>query len=236
VAAVFGAVRLLLDPSRLNDVFVIDRGITSSATRARIVARLRADETTARALEQRRRLPRIDLEALHALPSGTLGRTFADAMIARGLDPSAIPHLDATDDGTFVHAHLYETHDIWHAATGFGTDVAGELGLQAFYSAQLDGALPRILLIGGLINARFKGDDDWAPRLDAIARGWQMGNRARPLFGVAWDELWARTIDEVRAELGIEEFPRAREARGVHNAPDAVPAPLARAAHSSPGV
>jgi ubiquinone biosynthesis protein Coq4 len=33
----------------------------------------------------------------------------------------------------------YETHDIWHVVTGFHTDVAGELGLQAFYLAQFPG-------------------------------------------------------------------------------------------------
>jgi ubiquinone biosynthesis protein Coq4 len=82
--------------------------------------------------------------------------------------------------------------------------VAGELGVQAFYSAQLDGALPQILLIGGMINARLLHPEDWGRRLDAVARGWSLGRRSRPLFGVAWDELWAVPLEEVRKGLGIE--------------------------------
>jgi len=40
--------------------------------------------------------------------------------------------------------------------------------------------------------------------LDAITRGWQMGKAARSLFGVRWNELWARPIGDVRAALGVD--------------------------------
>src|SRR5215472_2606721 len=125
-------------------------------------------------------------------------------MVARGLDPADIPYREHRDDGTFVQAHLYETHDIWHAVTGFETDIAGELGLQAFYSAQVDGDLPRLLVIGGLINAGLQGGGDWSRRLEAVAKGWSLGKRARPLFGVEWDELWGLPLDEVRRRLDVE--------------------------------
>jgi ubiquinone biosynthesis protein COQ4 len=202
--AVVAALRLVVDPDRLDDVFLIDRSLMTPKTMARIVASLRRDPQAARALAERRRAAPIVLSDLAALPPGTLGRHFADFMGARGLDPSAIPRKEHHDEATFVQAHLYETHDIWHVATGFDTDVAGELGVQAFYSAQLDGALPRILLIGGLINARVLHENDWGRRLDAVARGWTLGKRARALFGVRWDELWAVPLAEVRAALGLE--------------------------------
>jgi ubiquinone biosynthesis protein Coq4 len=158
---------------------------------------------------ERRRLGPVDLDRLALLPPGTLGRTFAEFMRARGLDPKSLPRHDDWDEPSFVHAHLYETHDVWHVVTGFDTDVAGELGVQAFYSAQLDGALPRYLLIGGLIQARVWQPEDWARRLDAIARGWTLGKRASALFGRPWDDLWSEPIDEIRATLGID-APAAR--------------------------
>ena len=148
-------------------------------------------------------MPRMSLDSLGVLPEGTLGRAVADFMRARGLDPASIPRHESDDEASYVRAHLYETHDVWHVVTGFDTDVAGELAVQAFYSAQLDGELPRLIVIGGLVNARLRGGDDWGRRLDAISRGWTRGKAARPLFGVAWDELWARPLDEVRAGLGI---------------------------------
>jgi ubiquinone biosynthesis protein Coq4 len=198
------AIRLLFDPNRLGDVFVLDRAVTTPESLARIMARLRLDPDTASALRARRRLTPVDLERLAGLSPGTLGRTFADFMRARGLDPKSIPRHDDVDEPSFVHAHLYETHDLWHVVTGFDTDVAGELGVQAFYSAQLDSALARYLLIGGLLNSRMRDSEDWPRRLDAIARGWALGKRARPLFGRSWDDLWAVPLAEIRARLGIE--------------------------------
>jgi ubiquinone biosynthesis protein COQ4 len=203
LVGIVAALRLVLNPNRLPDVFLIDRVISSPATLERILARIRSDAHAARALREQRRLSPIALRELSALPHGTLGRTFADAMIAQGLDPASIPRKEHRDDATFVQAHLYETHDIWHAVTGFETDVAGELGLQAFYSAQVDGDLPRLLIIGGLINARLQARNDWGRRLDALAQGWTMGRQARALFGVAWDDLWSQPLEQVRALLNV---------------------------------
>ena len=41
-------------------------------------------------------------------------------------------------------------------------------------------------------------------RLREIARGWLLGRRSRPLFGVRWDDYLALPLDEVRARLGLE--------------------------------
>jgi ubiquinone biosynthesis protein Coq4 len=203
VRTLWGGLRLLLDPSRLNDVFVLERGTLDAASGERILAALRADRGVASAIDARARIGEVDLERLRALPEGTLGRAFADFLGARGLDPRSIPRLEAPDDATFVRAHLYETHDIWHVVTGFDTDVAGELGLQAFYSAQVDGNLPRWLLAGGLLQSVLKEPEDWSRRLEAVARGWRRGKEAKPLFGARWDQLWDRPLDEVRASFAL---------------------------------
>jgi ubiquinone biosynthesis protein Coq4 len=125
-------------------------------------------------------------------------------MRANGLDPKAIPTLPAGDDLAFLRAHLYETHDVWHVVSGFSTDVAGELGLQAFYAAQTPGGLPLALLAMGCLNTALYDMADREPRMTAIARGWEMGRSARPLFGVRWEALWAVPLDEVRRELHVD--------------------------------
>jgi ubiquinone biosynthesis protein Coq4 len=201
--AVVHAVRLLFDPTRLADVFVLDRAVTTPEILARIVARVRADPHGAAALARRRRLAPLDLDRLIELPQGTLGRAVAEFLRERGLDPKSLPRHEDRDEASFVQAHVYETHDIWHVVTGFDTDVAGELGVQAFYSAQLDGALPRYILVGGLIHSRLRAEADWSRRVDAIARGWTLGTRARPLFGRDWDDLWQHPLHQVREELGL---------------------------------
>jgi ubiquinone biosynthesis protein Coq4 len=51
--------------------------------------------------------------------------------------------------------------------------------------------------------------DDRQRRIDAIGRGWEMGKRAKPLFGVRWDQLWTVPLETVRKSLGIEAFEEA---------------------------
>jgi ubiquinone biosynthesis protein Coq4 len=195
--------RLLKDPTRLDEVFKIDDAIPGQrAILARIVAEMRAHPGAAAALAARPRLT-VDLPTLRALPDGTFGRAVARFLDENGLDPRSIPMLDGSDELAWAKAHLYETHDVWHVVTGFATDEAGELGLQAFYAAQLPGRLPQMLLAGGLLQAAFWRPDDFRRRLAAMARGWDAGARAQPLFGVRWDALWTLPITRVRGDLGL---------------------------------
>ena len=203
-------VDLVKHPEHLDRVFEISDGLVKQ--RVDVLEQMRdhfgRHPAGAAALRDRPRL-HVDLDVLGKLPPGTLGREFADHMRANGLDPKAIPTLEAGDDLAFVRAHLYETHDVWHVVTGFKTDVAGELGLMAFYSTQGPGGLPWMLLAMGFLNTAFYAMDDRERRMDAIGRGWEMGKRAKRLFGVRWDELWTLPLDAVRKSLGVEAYAEA---------------------------
>jgi ubiquinone biosynthesis protein Coq4 len=205
--AVVSFVDLVRHPEHLDRVFEISNSLVGR--QREVLARMRdhfaLQPAGAVAIREKARL-RVDLAELSALPEGTLGRVFADHLRSNGLDPAAIPTLPAADDLQFVRAHLYETHDVWHAMTGFATDVAGELGLQAFYAAQAPGGLPLMLIAMGLLNTALYAMADRERRLGAVVQGWEMGKRARPLFGVRWDERWRRSIQEVRGELRVEPF------------------------------
>ena len=144
-------VRLTADMSRLNEVFNLSDGLAGPDEMRDMVESARSHETGAAALRERPHV-HLDLAELRALPTGTLGREYAIMMDRNGLDPASIPTLPDDDDGKYVRSHLYETHDLWHVVTGFGTDVAGELGLQAFYQAQLPGKLPAAILASGFLN------------------------------------------------------------------------------------
>jgi ubiquinone biosynthesis protein COQ4 len=205
--ALWSFIDLVVHPEHLDRVFEIADAM--SQQRMDVIEKMRdvfaQDPGGAAALREKPRLV-IDLAQLDKLPKGTLGRAFADHMRANGLDPAAIPTLPSDGELQFVRAHLYETHDIWHAVTGFATDVAGELGLQAFYAAQTPGGLPLVLLAMGCLNTAMFSMNDRERRFDAIARGWQMGKRARPLFGVRWAEIWEQPLDDARKRLRIEPY------------------------------
>ncbi len=147
---------------------------------------------------------RIDVGALARLPNGTLGRTFADFVAREGIDPDELFRDRAvTNKDEWILEHLFETHDVWHVVTGFGTDVAGELGLQAFYLSQFPARLGMLLLAGGLLNTFLFEFDDRNPRLEELTKGWAVGAATQSMLGVDWNRYWDRDLDDIRAEFGI---------------------------------
>ena len=202
--ALLSAVRLIRDPNRLDEVFSMAEKMDDPEIIKAVVNELSLDAACARAFVERPRVGAIDLRALAKLPDGTLGHEFAAHMLRAGLDPSALPTLEAHDDDTYLRAHLYETHDIWHAVTGFHTDVAGELGLQAFYLAQIPSRLSSAILAGGFINTVAYAFTERDARMRQVVRGWILGKRAKNFFGVDWASLWSTPLEDVRAQLGVE--------------------------------
>lgn len=201
---------LVRDPNQLEKVFALRDHIADDATLTMMVDHFRKDPRGADALAQRPRIGRVDLDALARLPADTLGGAFARNMRAFGLDPGALPHRESHDEASFLDAHLYETHDVWHTVTGFGVDVAGELGLQAFYAAQFPAKLSYAILSAGLLNTMLVAMDDADRRMEAITEGWAIGRRAKPFFGARWAEWWARPLADVRAELDVRPAGAAR--------------------------
>ena len=196
------SLRLVRDPNRLNEVIAVADELGASASFAPIVAYAHGLPDGPAMFRDR---PRVDLELarLRTLPIGSFGRATAEFLDARHLDPANLPHRPAHDDSSWLRAHLYETHDLWHVVTGFDTDVAGEAGLQAFYLAQFPARLSALLLTLIGFNTFLYAFDDRDPRMEAIARGWQLGKTARPFIGVRWAELWQLPLAEVRARLGV---------------------------------
>lgn len=199
-------VTIVRDPDRLGEVFELREAIAEPEVLREMRDFFARDARGAAALRDRPRVGRLDLHALAAMPEGTLGQAFGRHMLDAGLDPSALPALPSNDELQYIDAHLYETHDVWHVVTGFGTDVAGELGLQGFYLAQFPARLSLAILSGGLLNTlvdpRAFADRD--RRMDAIVAGWSMGRAAGKLFGVRWAELWSTPLDQVRRDLGVK--------------------------------
>ena len=206
VKALRAYVTIVRDPNKLEKVFDLRTALAEPRVLREMADFFRKDEQGRRALAERPRIGTLDLEALAAMPEGTLGQAFGRHMIDAGLDPSAIPSLPSNDEMQFMDAHLYESHDVWHVVTGFHTDVAGELGLQAFYAAQFPARLSLAIMSGGLLNTLVdpKAMADADRRMDAITQGWSMGRRAKPFFGYRWAESWHRPLSDVRRELRVQ--------------------------------
>lgn len=145
------------------------------------------------------------LDELRAMPEGSLGRALAVHMDALGVD---FDEFDRTatpsSDLEWVDRHGYETHDIWHVITGWGTGMANEIGLQGFYAGQLDNIQPTGLILIALIRGLIGGKQDLSAMFEVIVAGWTQGRRSKALFGVDWREHFERPLAAVRRDFEVE--------------------------------
>jgi len=164
---------------------------------------LKRDPRTAAAMSARKPFGPIVLESLEELPEETLGRVFADHCRQRGIDPNLV-HVPPTGEIGWMLNHFYQTHDIWHVLSGWGNDLAGEVGLGGFYAAQFGNpAFFGYMLALVLLNVVMRRAD-LGEVFEAFSAGYQTGKQARPLFGTDWDALWHVPIHELRDHFAID--------------------------------
>lgn len=148
----------------------------------------------------------VDLDALSALPAGTLGHAYAQFLRSRGLTPDVFdgPPADIRDPrAAYVIQRMRQTHDLWHVVTGHDTDYAGEIALQAFTFGQVRAPSTLILsMVGTLKGLREKP----GLPLDVLA-AFRAGNAAQPLVTFPWEDHWSTPVLEVRAMLGLAPAP-----------------------------
>lgn len=147
-----------------------------------------------------------DRAALARLPEGSLGRAYLAFMESDRLDAGFLVEADRkenprrageTDAERWIGERLRDTHDLWHALTGYGGDVLGEAALLAFSFAQTRGPAIGILSSVAFLHA----DDEDARRL--ILDGFARGLSAAWLPGVRWEGLLAEPVVELRERLRV---------------------------------
>jgi ubiquinone biosynthesis protein COQ4 len=120
----------------------------------------------------------------------------------RGLSPDVfqdVPKEVPDPRMAYVIQRLRQTHDLWHVVTGYDTDAASEIALQAFTFAQVRAPSSAILaVLGTLKAARTKPDLG-----RDVVRAFRLGRRAEPLPVFPWEDHWATPLVEVRALLGL---------------------------------
>lgn len=197
--------RVTRDPNRLDEIFVLADLSEKSPSLEEAIERFREDPVLGEAFSRKPRLGPIDQDALGELPEGTLGREYHEFMAARGLRHEDLKLVENGDerDMDWIRNHLRETHDLWHVVTGFDTDLPGELGLQAFYCAQVKGPLPVLILSIGLLNTFLMAMDDLDARMAAISHGYQLGKNTGPLFGLDFRANFERPLADLRRELNL---------------------------------
>ena len=181
----------------------LTKASSDSYTFQTMVERLSATPRGKEAFKKRFTLGEIDLEALSKLPADTLGCNYAKHMKSNNLQPMNAPQ--AENNYQFLGNHLTETHDIWHVITGSKTDILGEIQLEAFYVAQLEvSRFWLALLAKNLLKATVYKIDHTTQYIESLTNGWTMGRKAKPLFGIDWNEFWETPLSEIRTSFDIK--------------------------------
>jgi ubiquinone biosynthesis protein COQ4 len=209
----FRAARALYrDPDDLPQVFTIIESLSIN-TMSRILQRMGTLPSGQRLLAMRPDLVALlaDRKALARLPDGSLGRAYLDFVVSENItaegirDASEIGKMrDTPLDPTFewMAGRMRDTHDLWHAATGYTGDVLGESALLAFIFAQTwNPGVALIISLALLKTLTFAGHGALARK--TILDGFKRGNNAEWLPAQEWEQLLALPLTEVRARLGL---------------------------------
>lgn len=213
---------LAADPDALPQVFTIIESLSLN-TLARTVRRMRNDEKGARLMAARGNIVATltDRAALARLPEGSLGRAYLAFVERENISAEGI--RDASDQGMsreralpedhfWLNSHLRDTHDLWHAATGYAGDVLGEASLLAFIFAQTGN--PAIAFIIAIALGKTLRDRESGGRVrSTILDGYRRGRAAKWLPAVDWEAMLALPLTEVRKQLNLASAPVYREIR-----------------------
>jgi len=149
-----------------------------------------------------------DRGRLAALPTGTLGRAYADFMTENKLDLRALADLEALggerpmspDERWFID-RATDLHDLWHVVIGYGTDELGELCVLAFRYAQTRHPGRGFLAFTWMFKLarQFPG----RPVRAAVIEAYRRGRHAAWLEDVFWERSLEHGLDGLRETLRL---------------------------------
>ena len=172
----------------------------------RLAARLAEDPGWQEILRVRPRFQpeTVDLDALVALPDGSLGRELlrhlADHRLLDGERHPDCPYR-ATEAAGYAKWRFRETHDVRHVLTGLDVSVHDEIVLQAFQLGQVfNWFAVTTLAFGPLLDPR----RCLRPAMvGACLSAWRAGRNARPLLPVFWEQLYDQDVGDLRRRFGV---------------------------------
>jgi ubiquinone biosynthesis protein COQ4 len=209
---------LIADPDRTDQVFVIIDALAGNSGEKQY-RRFEATPIGQRVLSEERDILAVlsDRDTLAALPQGTLGSSYVMFMNAEKISADGLVGASEEGGDTRRRQHadrlrfglrIRDSHDLWHVATGYNRDLLGEAMLLAFTFAQTRnpgiGAIAAMAFLraGGIAGAR-----------RMIWQAYKRGRQAAWLPGADWETLLSRPLDEVRAELRLQDLQVYEEMR-----------------------
>lgn len=203
--------KLLANPDDTSQVFTIIESLSGEAP-LRVLRRMRADVDGKRLIDTRAdiRPLLLDRARLRAMPRGSLAEAYLafldrEGITADGLvEASVVGETGAFGVGNelaYVGDRLRDTHDLWHAVSGYQGDVVGETALLAFSVAQTKNPGVALIVFAALLRAH----EVELTRL--VVNAFRDGLHAAWLPAAVWEELMPLPLEEVRRKLRVARAP-----------------------------
>ncbi|MGI0492940.1 Coq4 family protein [Alkalinema pantanalense CENA528] len=194
--------QLIQNPAEFSAIYDLDEVLRQQPISEIACAYLKAQPPMAALIETRYLPAPPDVDQLLTYPKNSLGYCYAKHLRDQQFEPVFYRQRDAQDDISYITLRRSQTHDIHHVITGFGTDLAGEIGLQAFQLAQMRSPLAIGLITSAIVHALAQPDLLTAI-MQQITIGWDMGCQAQPVFAQKWEEAWEKPVEVWRQALNI---------------------------------
>lgn len=199
---------LLRDPEDIAQGFVIVDALAGQAP-LRVLTRFRSHPMGQKLLAQRPDLLESlrNRQLLARMPMGSLACAYLTFIDNEGLTADGLVRASVNGRGSdselqsdfmFVRNRIRDSHDLWHAVTGYQADVVGELALLSFNVAQLRNPGIAVLVLAALARYRKLAFSK------VVTRAFFHGLRSAWLPPVHWEALLPLPLDEVRALLCVE--------------------------------
>lgn len=140
----------------------------------------------------------LDLEALRAMPEGTLGHALARYYADRGIAPFESPY-EVRNDVDYIVKRYRETHDLVHVLTGYGTDALGEMEVQAFALGNL-GLRTSALILTFAALLQPHGLPPMRTYLAKLERAFQRGRLSQSVLVHDYERYWGLSVEDARAD------------------------------------
>jgi ubiquinone biosynthesis protein COQ4 len=199
---------LIKNPDDLPQVFNLIDSMSTVGHFRRSRSRFAKTDTGQRLLATKPDIVAIlaDRERLRAMPEGSLGRAYlafveSEKISAEGIRKASetARSLAAIDrELAFIRERMRDTHDLWHAATGYRGDLLGEIGLLAFTVAQQWNTGIAVMVLTAMLKAKRRIDV-----VGVVRDGYRRGRKAAWLPSQDWESLLEKPLDDVRARLKL---------------------------------
>jgi ubiquinone biosynthesis protein COQ4 len=207
------AVRALIaNPEKTGEVFKIIEAL-KGASLARALVRYKAIPEGQEMLRNKPDILRLlsDRNALRAMPEGSVGRAYLEFVASQDLSADGLVAAseeasrggEKSSDERWLADRLRDIHDLQHVMCGYGRDELGELSLLSFMVTQTPNR--GIAFIIFMAKRKFGQDAPSIPIDDCIAEGRRIAQAARWFATVNWEERLAEPLQQMQAELGIQE-------------------------------